>query len=1160
MSSHAAAAVVRPRATVEQELASIWAEVLKVDRVGPDDDFFALGGHSLLAVRMIARIRDVFDIDLETPLLVFENPTVASLAKVLEEASGADAGAQRIEARDPSEPAPASFIQEQLWFLDQLAPNNPVYNVVDVIPIEGAYDAAAMRETIRELVRRHGVLRTAFIDRNGRPMQVVAPVIEVELPEIDLASLPEDERATEWARVTRDHGRTPFDLTRAPLFRATMVHVSPREHRLLLVIHHIIADEWSMDLIHREVTGLYEAFSRGWPSPLPELSIQYTDFAWWQRNGLQGDALQRQMSFWKRELSGAPSTLELPTDKPRPALQSFRGATETFQLPKELLDRLNELARAEQATLFMVLEAAFAALLHRYTGQDDLLIGSPISGRAHAETHGLIGCFLNTIVLRSRFTDGMSFRSLLQQTRERAVGAYAHADVPFDHLVAASAPERDSSRTPLFQVMFVLHNPEAVPRVSTLAAQHELGTGTSKFDLTLFIGESEHGLHGLIEYSTDLYEAESIRRFCGHYATLLQGIAANPDERISRLPMVTEAERHQIVVEWNETTELPLPPVLPEWIEAQVRRTPDDVAVVFERETLTYGELDRRATRLAHALRRLGVSADVLVGVLVERSLDMVVALVGIMKAGGAYLPLDPSFPRERLAYMVDDSGMRVLVTHRGLDQAVGVRSSSVVYLDGDQQDDGEQSFDAASLSPCSPEQLVHVLYTSGSTGKPKGVAIPHSALVNLLRVVQRNLEFGPNDTLLAISTLSFDLTGLEVFVPLVSGGRVVIASREDVIDPERLARRISDSGCTVMQATPTTWRALVNAGWQGVPHLQIITGGEPLPADLAHALLARCGKLWNMYGPTETTIYCTYLLVTAPPTGITSIGRPMANTQIYPLDAHQNLLPVGVPGELYIGGVCLAREYLHRAELTRERFVPNPFAPGTRLYRSGDVGRWLPDGRVEWVARADFQVKVRGFRIEPGEIEATIARHPAIREAVVIAREDTPGAKRLVAYFVAPEAPADVVDELRTLIRTTLPDYMMPARFVSLESLPRTANGKVDRKALPAPTAEDGALSGTAVPPRTPTEAAVMQVFCEVMERSDFGVLQSFFDLGGHSLMAARLMSRLRSVARVDLPLRMLFERPTVAGLAEAIDALTWSERKAPPKPEAGEREEIAL
>jgi amino acid adenylation domain-containing protein len=550
----------------------------------------------------------------------------------------------------------------------------------------------------------------------------------------------------------------------------------------------------------------------------------------------------------------------------------------------------------------------------------------------------------------------------------------------------------------------------------------------------------------------------------------------------------------------------------------------------------------------------------VLVGVLVERSLDMVVALVGIMKAGGAYLPLDPSFPRERLAYMVDDSGMRVLVTHRGLDQAVGVRSSSVVYLDGDQQDDGEQSFDAASLSPCSPEQLVHVLYTSGSTGKPKGVAIPHSALVNLLRVVQRNLEFGPNDTLLAISTLSFDLTGLEVFVPLVSGGRVVIASREDVIDPERLARRISDSGCTVMQATPTTWRALVNAGWQGVPHLQIITGGEPLPADLAHALLARCGKLWNMYGPTETTIYCTYLLVTAPPTGITSIGRPMANTQIYPLDAHQNLLPVGVPGELYIGGVCLAREYLHRAELTRERFVPNPFAPGTRLYRSGDVGRWLPDGRVEWVARADFQVKVRGFRIEPGEIEATIARHPAIREAVVIAREDTPGAKRLVAYFVAPEAPADVVDELRTLIRTTLPDYMMPARFVSLESLPRTANGKVDRKALPAPTAEDGALSGTAVPPRTPTEAAVMQVFCEVMERSDFGVLQSFFDLGGHSLMAARLMSRLRSVARVDLPLRMLFERPTVAGLAEAIDALTWSERKAPPKPEAGEREEIAL
>jgi amino acid adenylation domain-containing protein/FkbM family methyltransferase len=1156
----AATAPAAPRSLTETEarLARIWAELLKVEQIGVDDDFFDLGGHSLLAIKAVSRIRDAFQVDVQTRTL-FDNPTLGALARSVAEAKGGSEEVQRIERRKENGPCTLSFAQEQLWFLDQLTPGSPVYNIVDMIRFS-SYDAETLRKALRELVRRHETLRTVFTEREGHPVQTVLPTIDLTLPEVDLGALPAEERDAGWTRVVREEGRRPFDLSRGPLIRGTVVHLSPQEHRLLLTIHHIVADEWSMELIHQEVDRLYQAFARGERSPLPDLPIQYADFACWQREQAQEQVAEKELAYWKEELAGAPYVLDLVTDRPRPAVQSFRGATEIFKMPRPLVEQVKALGRQEQATFFMVLEATFAALLHRCTGQDDILVGTPIAGRTQSETEHLIGCFLNTVVLRSRFTDTQTFRSLLRQVRDRALGAYGHAYLPFNSLVGDLAPERDASRTPLFQVMFVLHDVEGVSQVSKVSGNRQLETGTSKFDLTLLVSETAQGLDGMIEYSTDLFDSETIRRLCGHYTTLLQEITRAPDERLARVSLLTQQERRQLLAEWNDTA-TPFSAddqCLHHLIEAQAARTPDRVAVVSEGRKLTYGELNARAERLAHQLRELKVGPEVRVGLLVERSPEMVVGLLGILKAGGAYVPLDPAFPADRLAYMVEDSRMGVLVTHRELDAALSVRPPVIVRLDSDKEAPARRRSDRPTLARISPDDLAYVLYTSGSTGKPKGVEIPHAAMVNFLLSMRREPGFTANDTLLAVTTLSFDIAGLELYLPLISGGKVVIAGRDDALDPSRLMERMRDSGCTVMQATPTTWGALINAGWNGSAGLKLLCGGEALPRDLAQALLTRGDELWNLYGPTETTVWSTIERITSAE-GPLTIGRPIANTQVVVLDAERDLVPVGLVGEICIGGAGVARGYLGRDELTRERFIPSPFAPNGRLYRTGDLGRWLPDGRLECLGRNDQQVKVRGFRIEPGEIEATIARHPAVGEVAVIARDDGPGERRLVAYLVTGPAPTDLVDQLRALIRTGLPEYMVPAEFVTLEALPRTANGKLDRKALPAPTS--GATPrADAQAPRTPTEALVMAAFRDVLGRADFGVSDSFFDLSGNSLMAARLVSRLRAQAGVDLPLRNLFERPTVAGLAEVIEGLTWVAKAIAPADHASEREEIVL
>ncbi|HEY3706463.1 MAG TPA: amino acid adenylation domain-containing protein [Terracidiphilus sp.] len=1131
----------QPRTHTEQSLASIWKDLLKVQEVGINDDFFDLGGHSLLAIKAASRIRDQFGVEFQAQTL-FETSTIAALAGILDKTE--DSGAQtlqHIECRKQPGPAPLSYSQQPLWFLHRMNPASSAYNIVDVVRLEGSYNPEALKRAAKELLRRHEVLRTWFSENDGRPVQVVSPELELEVPELDWMSLSQPQREQAWSDLVQKQGRKPFDLSKLPLLRMTVAHCTPREHRLLITIHHIIADEWSMEIIQKELRQLYHAFSQRQPSPLETLPIQYADFARWQRDWLQGQALEDQLSYWKQELAAAPFVLDLPTDKPRPAVQSFCGSTEMFTIPQELLRRLKEVGRQEQTTLFMTMEATFAAFLHRYTNQDDILIGTPVANRRQRETEGLVGYFLNSVVLRSRFTNNLNFRTLLRQVREKSLGAYAHADAPFEQLVAELAPQRDASRSPLFQVMFVLHDTPGVSEVSKASSNHRLQNGTSKFDLTLTLSESAGNLDAVIEYSTDLFTADAIRRMCSHYCTLLSELMRDPDESISTLALLTQAERRMLLVDWNDTAlEYPKSLCLHELLQQTADRGPERTALVVNDQNVTYGELFQRANQLAFHLRALGVGPDVLVGVMVERSVDMVVALLGILQAGGAYIPLDPAFPISRLAHMVEDSGMKVLLTHRDLCETLSALPPVVVRLDSDWSEI-EKSTTIGGLPGVGPECPAYVLYTSGSTGKPKGVAIPHSAIVNFLCSMRRAPGFSEADTLLAVTTLSFDIAGLELYLPLLCGGRVVIADAADTHDPYRLMELIRESKCTVMQATPATFRALLHAGWSGAPNLTLLCGGEPMPSDLAGNLLQRCDAVWNMYGPTETTVWSTIHKVTSADFAV-PIGKPIANTQVYVLNANREPVPIGVSGELYIGGDGLAHGYLHREELTGERFVPNPFVPGARFYRTGDLARWNQDGTLQCLNRVDNQVKIRGFRIELGEIEVQLGKHPAVREAAAIVREDVPGDKRIVAYFTTrPGSGFDLAEsgaeQLRVHLAASLPEYMLPAAYVRLDALPLTPNGKLDRKALPPPESTAFAVQAYQAPIGE-IESKLAEIWAEILRLERVGRNDDFFDLGGHSLLAVQLIARVQQfVPEQPLPLTALLQCPTVARFADFIE-----------------------
>ena len=1067
------------------------------------------------------------------------SPAKRALLEIGLQQKGPDVfGNRTITRREENRPAPLSFAQQRLWFLTQFEPESRAYNQSKEIRLLGPVNVETLRHSLSAIVARHEVLRTTFRATDDHPLQFINQPQDLDLLVLDLSALPSGGREAEWVRITADLSWRSFDLSRDLMLRAALLRLGPAEHILLLVTHHIVSDGWSIGILWRELATLYEAFLRGEPNPLPELPIQYADYAVWQRDWLQGEVLEIQLSYWKKQLSGV-SVLELPTDRVRPAVQTYRGAKESIVLPKSLSDQLRGLSRKEGVTLFMSLLAAFQTLLQRYSGQDDIAVGSPIAGRTRSETEGLIGFFVNTLVLRTDLSGNPSFRELLHRVRQMALGADEHQDIPFEKLVEELHPERDLSRNPLFQVMLAHQNvPRQSPELPGLTISPvEIKNETAKFDLSLSTWEEAEGLRARLEYNTDLYDGATISRMLGHFETLLEGIVSNPEQRICDLAILSEAERHQVVVEWNDRRrDYPRENCIHELFEAQVEKTPDSVAAVFEEKQLTYRELNTKANQLAHYLQELGVGPGALVGICVERSLEMIIGLLSILKAGGAYVPLDPAYPKERLAFMLQDAQVAVLITQQQLrSELPSEHGARLLCIDTEWAQVAEQS-DINPDDTATPEDLAYVIYTSGSTGKPKGAQIAHGAVVNFLSSMQAEPGLTAADTLLAVTTLSFDIAGLELYLPLSVGARVVIVSRETAIDGVVLAENLVKSGATIMQATPTTWRMLLETGWQGSDHLKILCGGEALSPELATELLPRCSSLWNMYGPTETTIWSSIYKVETV-NGQIPIGRPIGNTQLYILDRNQQPLPIDVPGELYIGGDGLALGYLNRDELTDERFVVDPFSPqaGKRLYKTGDRARWRPDGNIEILGRLDHQVKIRGFRIELGEIEAAIRQHSAVRDTVVVVQENDSGDKQLVGYVVEERGSGPAADELRNVLRQKLPDYMIPGAIVIVDAFPLTPNGKLDRNALPRPDRE-GSASETYEPPRTPAEETMAKIWADVLKVERVGVHDNFFDLGGHSLLATKVISRVRATFHIDLPLRSLFQAPTVAGLVAII------------------------
>jgi len=1072
--------------------------------------------------------------------LAILSPAKRSLLEMKLKEKGVDAPIDLIiRRRSMRGSIPLSFAQQRLWFLRQLEPDSSAYNQPTAIRLCGSLDIPALTKALDTIVERHDTLRTNFVmSDDGVPKQLINAPRSVGVPLVNLSGYPETNRESELQREIEGITQRPFDLSRDLMLRVCLLKLSTAEHVLILVTHHIASDGWSSGILWRELATLYGAFSRGEANSLPVLPIQYADYAIWQRQWLQGEVLERQLSYWKHQLVGV-SALDLPTDRPRPAVQTYRGAKQSLVLPKTLSDQLQALSRKEGVTLFMTLMAAFQTLLHRYSGQDDIVMGSPIAGRTRSETEGLIGFFVNTLVLRADLSGNPSFRELLHRVREMALGAYEHQDIPFEKLVEELHPDRDLSRSPLFQVLFAFQN---VPRqtrelLGLTVSPVEIINETAKFDLSLYIWEEKEGLRARLEYNTDLFDAPTIHRMLGHFATLVQGIVTNPDRHLSDLPILTEIERSQLLIEWNDTQkDYPGDKCIHELFEAQVEKSPDAVAVVFEDKQLTYRELNIKANQLARCLRKLGVGREALVGICVERSLDMIVGLLGILKAGGAYVPLDPAYPKERLAFMLQAAQVQVLLTQQQLLSELPTdHGAQLLCLDTDWAKVAEQS-DTNLDNTTTPENLAYVIYTSGSTGKPKGIQIPHSAVVNFLSSMQCEPGLAAHDTLLAVTTLSFDIAGLELSLPLTVGARVVIVSREVAVDGVLLAENLAKSGATMMQASPTTWRMLLETGWQGSNHLKVLCGGEALSPEIATQLLTRSSSLWNMYGPTETTIWSSIYRVETP-NGQIPIGRPIANTQMYILDRHRQPLPIGVPGELYIGGAGLARGYLNQPDITAEKFVSDPFRgkPGSLLYRTGDLARYLPDGSIEFLGRTDNQVKIRGFRIEVGEIESVVRQHSAVLDTAVVMHENYSGDKRLVAYVVGERESTPTADELRNFLKRKLPDYMIPAAFVVVDSLPLTPNGKLDRSALPRPD-QAGPDLATYRPARTPAEETVVKIWADVLNVERVGIHDSFFDLGGHSLLATKVVSRVREAFHIDLPLRSIFQAPTVAELVAVI------------------------
>jgi len=1116
-----------PVTPTEQALAALWREILGVERVGIRDSFFDLGGHSLLATRLVARIRESFQV--EMPLrAIFQAPALGELAAVL------DAAALRDDSRRAIAPVarggllPLSFPQQRLWLVERLTSGGSAYHIPYAFRLRGPLDVLTLESGLGALTARHEVLRTRFVERDGQPWQEILPPAPVSLAV-------EDASGEELERLAAEEAARPFDLAAAPPFRARLLRLGTEDHVLLLTLHHIASDAWSEAILFDELSALYGG------SALPELPVQYADYAAWQRAWPE-ELLAGRLSYWTAQLAGL-AALELPTDRPRPPVQTFRGASVPLAVPPAVAAPLRALARQHDVTLFMLLLAAWQTLLHRITGQDDVVVGSPVANREQPELRGLVGFFVNLLPLRAGFASEPSFAELLGQVRDMALEGYDHADVPFERLVDELQAERDLSRHPVFQVLFVLQDgqPGSLRLPGVEASRLTTAGEVAKFDLSLGLADlDDEGFAGEIEYNTDLFDRATVERLSGHLGNLLAAVAADPAERVSEIPLLTAEERAQLLA-WNDTAVL-YPEggaCLHELIAAQAARTPEAPAVSFEGETLTYRELERRSRALAGRLRAMGVGPETLVGVCAERSLEMVTALVAVLKAGGAYVPLDPDYPADRLAFMLEDAAVPVLLTQARLLDRLPAHGARVVLLDG--------AADGADIAagPSDPDTAAYAIFTSGSTGRPKGVVNTHRGIVNRILWMQAQYGLTPEDSVLQKTPFSFDVSVWEFFWPLVVGARLVMARPGGHQDPVWLAETIAREGITTLHFVPSMLQVFVEQeGLEKCGSLRrVMASGEALPAGLAARFFARLPRgveLHNLYGPTEAAVDVTWHAC-RPGEERVPIGRPVANTRILLLDRHGRPVPVGVAGELHIGGVQVARGYLRRPDLTAERFVPDPEGDGERLYRTGDLARYLshgpggPDGEVEYLGRIDHQVKIRGFRIELGEIEEALSRHPEVREAVVLARGHA-GDRTLVAYVVASSPDGeDLAAELRAHLRADLPDYMVPSFFVLLESMPVTPNGKADRKALAAIEPQRGARD--VVAPRTPMEEELAALWSSLLGVERVGVHDHFFELGGHSLLASQLVARIRAAFDAQVPLSAVFQAPTLEALAGVVE-----------------------
>lgn len=1044
-----------------------------------------------------------------------------------------------IPKRPDQDFAPLSFSQLQMWVIDRMTPGNPAYNLPVGYRLRGPLNLAALEDSFNEVIRRHEILRTTFTVENGEPLQRIHPEcrIRINFTELDPATA-----ESKLELLAAEESVRSFDLAHLPLIRVSLFRLGEAEHVLIINLHHIVVDGISIGLILDEVDIFYRALTSGNEARPPDLKLQYADFALWQRQAVNDAADADQLRFWQKQLSGELPVLELPADLPRPPLQSFKGSNVFLNLPQTLVRDLTSLGAREGCTFFMTVLAAFQVLLHRYSGAEEIVIGTPVALREPGKVGLLIGNCLNMAALRCDLAGNPDFIELLRRSRNTALNAFSNADLPFEALMKHLKIERNPGRNPVFQVMLQVL-PASAPTIGELEISNfHFDMKFAQFDLALHFYEECGGQHVRFEYCTDLFRAETVEKFSSAFVRLLQAAITNPQQKVSELPILSESEKHQVLRAWNNTSrDYPRQQCLHNLFERTAKCAPNRVAVECDGQSLTYGELNAKANRLANHLRKSGVQPESCVGIFLERSLDLIVGLLGILKAGAAYVPMDPSFPPERLAWMMEDAGIFLLVTNTRLLKDLSRPGLKAVCLDAEWEAiEQDVSDDPGVFLP--PPSLAYIIYTSGSTGKPKGVMIEHRSVVNFLLSMQEEPGFDEDDVLVAVTTISFDIAALEVFLPLISGGRLVVASKNEVVDGTALLERIASSGATVLQATPATWKLMLEAGWERTPRLKMLCGGELLPRELANRMLERGGELWNMYGPTEATIWSSTERV-QPGSDPVLIGRPIANTQFYIVDEHLEPVPLSVVGELLIAGDGLSRGYRNRPDLTAERFIETSFLdPGNRAYRTGDLARFHPDGRVELLGRLDHQVKVRGYRIELGEIEKVLSQHEMVKDAVVMTQEDLDGDKRLVAYFIPVAGERVKSGDLRKFLQRTLPDYMIPGCFVEMEAFPLTPNGKIDRKGFPRP--ESTALEAVSpfVEPEGELELQLAHIWKKALRKQDIGAMDNFFDLGGHSLLAAQVFAQMERQIGVKLPLALLFQAPTIRQLADLLRRENWT------------------